>query len=72
MSGRFRDPDVANGIAWDGRLLYVTGELRRSVYGLDLRRRAGASAPDRDARGGLHGQGFRRAGSIARDRRIFS
>ena len=34
------DPDVANGIAWDGhgRLLYVTGKLWRSVYGLELRR----------------------------------
>ena len=31
------DPDVANGIAWDGRLLYVTGKLWRSVYGLELR-----------------------------------
>ena len=32
------DPDVANGLAWDGRLLYVTGKLWRSVYGLELRR----------------------------------
>ena len=32
------DPDVANGIAWDGRLLYVTGKFWRSVYGLELRR----------------------------------
>ena len=29
---------VANGLAWDGRLLYVTGKLWRSVYGLELRR----------------------------------
>ena len=26
------------GLAWDGRLLYVTGKLWRSVYGLELRR----------------------------------
>ena len=32
------DAGVANGIAWDGRLLYVTGKLWRSVYGLELRR----------------------------------
>ncbi len=31
-------PDVANGIAWDGRRLYVTGKLWRSVYGLELLR----------------------------------
>ena len=30
--------DVANGIAWDGRRLYVTGKLWRSVYGLELLR----------------------------------
>ena len=29
---------VANGIAWDGRTLYVTGKLWRSVYGLELGR----------------------------------
>ena len=28
--------DVANGIAWDGRRLYVTGKLWRAVYGLEL------------------------------------
>ena len=28
--------DVANGIAWDGRRLLVTGKLWRSVYGLEL------------------------------------
>ena len=28
--------DVANGIAWDGSKLYVTGKLWRSVYGLEL------------------------------------
>ena len=28
--------DVANGIAWDGRRLFVTGKLWRSVYGLEL------------------------------------
>ena len=28
--------DVANGIAWDGRRLWVTGKLWRSVYGLEL------------------------------------
>ena len=27
---------VANGIAWDGRMLYVTGKLWGSVYGLKL------------------------------------
>ena len=32
------DPDVANGIAWDGQRLYVTGKLWRTVYGLDLLR----------------------------------
>ena len=32
------EPGVANGIAWNGRLLYVTGKLWRSVYGLELRR----------------------------------
>ena len=30
--------DVANGIAWDGRRLFVTGKLWRSVYGLELLR----------------------------------
>lgn len=30
--------DVANGIAWDGSTLYVTGKLWRSVYGLELLR----------------------------------
>ena len=30
--------DVANGIAWDGHRLYVTGKLWRSVYGLELLR----------------------------------
>ena len=29
---------VANGIAWDGSTLYVTGKLWRSVYGLKLLR----------------------------------
>ena len=29
---------VANGIAWNGRRLFVTGKLWRSVYGLELRR----------------------------------
>ena len=29
---------VANGIAWDGRRLFVTGKLWRSVYGLELLR----------------------------------
>ena len=28
--------DVANGLAWDGRRLFVTGKLWRSVYGLEL------------------------------------
>ena len=28
--------DVANGIAWDGRRLYVTGKLWRAVYALEL------------------------------------
>ena len=28
--------DVANGIAWDGHRLWVTGKLWRSVYGLEL------------------------------------
>ena len=28
--------DVANGIAWDGRRLLVTGKLWRTVYGLEL------------------------------------
>ena len=32
------DVDVANGIAWDGRTLFVTGKLWRSVYGLELLR----------------------------------
>ena len=27
---------VANGIAWNGRILYVTGKLWRAVYGLEL------------------------------------
>ena len=30
--------DVANGLAWDGSKLYVTGKLWRSVYGLELLR----------------------------------
>ena len=30
--------DVANGIAWDGRRLFVTGKLWRAVYGLELLR----------------------------------
>ena len=30
------DVDVANGIAWDGSTLFVTGKLWRSVYGLEL------------------------------------
>ena len=30
--------DVANGIAWDGSTLFVTGKLWRSVYGLELLR----------------------------------
>ena len=30
--------DVANGLAWDGRRLFVTGKLWRSVYGLELLR----------------------------------
>ena len=30
--------DVANGIAWDGRRLWVTGKLWRTVYGLELLR----------------------------------
>ena len=32
------DAGVANGIAWDGRTLLVTGKLWRSVYGLELLR----------------------------------
>ena len=32
------DADVANGIAWDGRRLYITGKLWRTVYGLELLR----------------------------------
>ena len=32
------DVGVANGIAWDGRRLFVTGKLWRSVYGLELLR----------------------------------
>ena len=32
------DVDVANGLAWDGRRLLVTGKLWRTVYGLDLLR----------------------------------
>ena len=28
--------DVANGVAWDGRRLWVTGKRWRSVYGLEL------------------------------------
>ena len=32
------DVDVANGIAWDGIRLFVTGKLWRSVYGLVLDR----------------------------------
>ena len=30
------EADVANGIAWDGSRLFVTGKLWRSVYGLEL------------------------------------
>ena len=30
------DAGVANGIAWDGRILFVTGKLWRAVYGLEL------------------------------------
>ena len=30
--------DVANGIAWDGSRLFVTGKLWRSIYGLVLER----------------------------------
>ena len=30
------DAEVANGIAWDGRRLFVTGKRWRSVYGLEL------------------------------------
>ena len=30
------EADVANGIAWDGQGLWVTGKLWRSVYGLEL------------------------------------
>ena len=33
---RAGEVDVANGIAWDGSTLYVTGKLWRSVYGLKL------------------------------------
>ena len=32
------DVDVANGIAWDGSRLFVTGKLWRSIYGLVLDR----------------------------------
>ena len=35
---RAGEVDVANGIAWDGSTLYVTGKLWRSVYGLELLR----------------------------------
>ena len=35
---RAGEVDVANGIAWGGRRLYVTGKLWRSVYGLELLR----------------------------------
>ena len=35
---RAGEVDVANGIAWDGSMLYVTGKLWRSVYGLELLR----------------------------------
>jgi len=28
--------DVANGLAWDGRRLFVTGKFWRTVYGLEL------------------------------------
>ena len=35
---RAREVDVANGIAWDGRTLYVTEKLRHSVHGLELPR----------------------------------
>ena len=35
---RAGEVDVANGIARDGRTLYVTGKLWRSVYGLELLR----------------------------------
>ena len=35
---RAGEVDVANGLAWDGSTLYVTGKLWRSVYGLELLR----------------------------------
>ena len=35
---RAGEVDVADGIAWDGRTLYVTGKLWRSVYGRALLR----------------------------------
>ena len=35
---RAAEVDVANGLAWDGSTLYVTGKLWRSVYGLELLR----------------------------------
>ena len=35
---RAGEVDVTNGTARDGRTLYVTGKLRRSVYGLELPR----------------------------------
>ncbi len=35
---RAGEVDVANSIAWDGRTLYVTGKLWRSVYGRALLR----------------------------------
>ena len=35
---RAGEVDVANGIARDGRALYVTGKLRPSVYGPELLR----------------------------------
>ena len=35
---RTGEVDAANGIAWDGHRLYVTGKLWRSVYGLELER----------------------------------
>ena len=35
---RAGEVDIANGIARDGRTLYVTGKLRRSVHGLELPR----------------------------------
>ena len=35
---RAGEVDVANGVAWDGSTLYVTGKLWRSVYGLELLR----------------------------------